>query len=120
MTWEGWLKTAVVVGFGAKIVADILRGPPKLTAWAMFTQALFCRLDVRTEDGEPVDQWQHIANKDPLMDVATLDEFLEYLDVVHGIAPSGSAVLISGAREDVVAIEEGAIVRRRPVSTDGR
>lgn len=123
MTLFAVIKLALVVGVAVWIVADIRHGPPRLLAWAMFTQAAFCRLDLYVSGnagrstGQRVDQWRYIPNQDPAMDPERLGHFLEFLAARHCIKPDGVALFICDEQEDIVRIAHGRLTLETSSST---
>jgi hypothetical protein len=102
---------AVTVALVAVLVRDVLSGPPRLFAWAMFTQVAFGEFHLVTDDGTRLDPFRYIPNQSVRFDALRLEEFLEFLEETHGIRPSGHVFLAVDETCWWVEIADGNVVR---------
>jgi len=101
----------VTAAFVAMLVRDVLSGPPRPFAWAMFTQTGFGHFELVTENGERLDPYRYLPNQSVRFHAMRIEDFLEFLESEHGIRPSGHVLLADGEACWRLEIVDGNVVR---------
>lgn len=94
----------------ARMVRVGFVGPGRLLAWPMFSRVSHCLMDLRDQDGEPINPWLDIVHQDPGMNGRELVWYLAYLREVRGVRANGTVTLVDYTGRQRLTVQDGHVV----------
>ncbi len=109
MVWQvgQWVVFVVLV---IRMLRVGFTGPPRLFAWPMFSRVSHCLMDLRDQDGQPINPWHDIVHQDPGMNGRELGLYLAYLRDVRGLRATGTVTLVDHTGRQALAVRDGHVV----------